>query len=88
MPLLYLLGKYKSLRKRQWLWCGITSLPQPLLPKKKLRIAAKANNAILKLLCNEVPCYFLAQSISDVSTWFQWLDTINARYISDADCKD
>ena len=78
LPLSYLLGKYKSLRKGHWLWRGITSLPQPPLPKKKLRIAARANSAFLKLLCNEVPCCFLAQSISDVSTWFQWLDTINA----------
>ena len=88
LPLLYMLGKYKSLCKGQWLWRGITSLPQPLLPKKTLRIAARANSAFLKLLCNEVPCCFLAQSISEVSAWFQWLDTINAQYISEVDCKD
>ena len=63
-------------------------LLQPLLPKKTLRIAARANSAFLTLLCNEVPCCFLAQSISNVSAGFQWLDTINAQYISEVDCKD
>ena len=87
LPLLYVLGKYKSLRKGQRLWRGITSLPQPLLPKKTLHIAARSNGANLKLLCNKVPCCFLAQSISDVSAWFQWLDTINAQYVSEVDCK-
>ena len=88
LPLLYLLGKFKSLAKGKWLWRGITSLPQPLLPKKSLRIAARANTAFLRLLCQEVPCCFLAQSISEVSQWFHWLDTINARFISEVDCKD
>ena len=58
LTLLYLLGKYKSLRKRQWLWRGITSLPQPLLPKKTLRIAARANSAFLKRLCNCMTRFF------------------------------
>ena len=34
LPLMYVLGKYESLRKGQWLWRGITSLPRPLLPMK------------------------------------------------------
>ena len=88
LPLLYLLGKFKSLAKGKWLWRGITSLPQPLLPKKSLRIAARANTAFLRLLRQEVPCCFLAQSISEVSQWFHWLHTINARFISEVDCKD
>ena len=87
LPLLYLLGKFKSLAKGKWLWRGITSLPQPVLPKKSLRIAARANTAFLRLLCQEVPRCFLAQSISEVSQWFHWLDTINARFITEVDCK-
>ena len=31
MLLLYLLGKYESLLRHQWLWRRITSLPQPVL---------------------------------------------------------
>ena len=58
LPLLYLLGKFKSLAKGKWLWRGITSLPQPLLPKKSLRIAARANTAFLRLLCQEGPLLF------------------------------
>ena len=63
LPLLYLLGKLKSLAKQQWLWRGITSLPQPFLPKKSLRIASRANSTFLRLLYDEVLCSFLVNSI-------------------------
>ena len=77
--LLYLLGKFKSLAKQQWLWRGITSLPQPFLPKKSLRIASRANSMFLRLRCDEVPCSFLVNSLPEVSNWFSWLDNIGAR---------
>ena len=43
LAVLYLIGKGKSLKKGHWPWRGITTLPQPPLPKRMLRIAARAN---------------------------------------------
>ena len=50
LAMLYLIGKGESLQKGQWLWRGITALPQPLLLKHQLRIAARANTTFLRLL--------------------------------------
>ena len=70
LAVLYLIGKGKSLKKGQWLWRGITALPQPLLSKRKLRIAARANTTFLRLLSHELPTSFVARGINSVSKWF------------------
>ena len=58
LAILYLIGKGKSIQKGQWLWRGITALPQPLAPRPRLRIAARANTTFLRLLIAEIPCAF------------------------------
>ena len=76
LAILYLIGKGKSLRKGRWLWCGIIALPQPLLPKPELRIAARANTTFLRVLLREIHCVFITQEVNDVSRWFHSLSTI------------
>ena len=84
----YLIGKGKSLQKGMWLWRGITPPPPPLLPKRDLRIAARANTTFLRVLCKEMPCAFVARGVNEVSRWFHWLSTIQCTYIGEVDCKD
>ena len=59
-----LVGKAKSLLKAQWLWRPIAALPQPLLPKRDLKVAARATTALLRLLAEEIPGNFLGISWS------------------------
>ena len=88
LAILYLIGKAKSLTKGTWLWRGITALPHPFLPKRNLKVAARAKTTFLRCLSDELPCPFLAHSINDVSSWFHDLDSLGCRYISEVDCKD
>ena len=81
--MLHLIRKGKRLKKHQWLWRGITALPQPLVPKKQLRVAARANTTFLRLLAQEIPCSFIAQNVNLVSRWYHWLPSINLEYVSD-----
>ena len=88
LAMLYLIGKGESLKKRQWLWRGIIALPQPLVPKQQLQVAARANTTFLRLLAAEVPCAFIAQAVNSVSQWYHWLSPIGVQYVSEVDCKD
>ena len=82
------MGKGKSLKKGHWLWRGITALPQPLLPKRTLRIAARANTPFLQLLFRELPTSFVVHDINSISKCFHWLDSIGCTYLSVVHCKD
>ena len=66
---LYLTGKAKSLLKAQRLWRPITALPQPLLPKRDLKVAPSATTALLRLLAEEIPGNFMVHSINRVADW-------------------
>ena len=55
LAMLHVNGKAKSLSKGQWLWCPIAALPQPLLSKSDLRIAACVATTWFRLLSSEVP---------------------------------
>ena len=50
MAALYLIGKAKSLLKGTWLWRPIAALPQPILPKRDLKVAARATTTMLRLI--------------------------------------
>ena len=77
LAILYLIGKGKSIQKGEWLWRGITALPQPLVLKRRLCIAARANTVFLRLLSDEIPCAFLATEVNSVSQWFHALSSLN-----------
>ena len=85
---LYLIGKAKSLLKAQWLWRPIAALPQPLLHKRDLKVAARATTALLQLLAEEIPGNFMVHSVNRVADWFYWLDGIQCTYLVELDCKD
>ena len=88
LALLYLIGRAKSLYKPDWLWRPIAALPQPLLPKKELKIAARATTCMLRLLSKEVPGNIMVHSVNSVAAWFQWLPSIGCSYLVELDCKD
>ena len=56
--------------KAQWLWRPIAALPQPLLPKQVLKIAAPATTALLRLLAEEIGGTFMFHSVNRVADWF------------------
>ena len=51
-------------------------------------VSSRANSTFLQLLCDEIPCSFLVNSIPEVSNWFSWLDRRGAQFISEVYCKD
>ena len=85
---MYLLGKAKSLSKPDWLWRGICAIPCPLINKRSLRIAAGALTTFLRLVTGEIAGNFLVHRVSEVSSWFRYLDGIGAKYITKINCKD
>ena len=85
---LYLTGKAKSLLKAQWLWRPMAAVPQPLLPKRAPKVAARATTALLRLLAEEIPGNFMVHSVNRVADWFYWLDNIQCTYLVELDCKD
>ena len=85
---MYLLGKAKGLSKPDWLWRGICAIPRPLINKRSLRIVAPAVTTFLRLVTSEIAGNFLVHRVSEVSSWFCYLDNIGAKYITEIDCKD
>ena len=85
---MYLIVKGKSLKKGQRLWRGFTALPGPLLPKRWLHNAARANTTFLRLLSRDLSMSFVAHDITAVSKWYDWLDSVGCTFLSEVDCKD
>ena len=85
---LYLIGKAKSLKKKQWLWRGINAIPVPFLTKRQLRVGARSMTRFLRYLGDGIPCNILLHSVRDVSRGYASLDEIGVTHISEIDCKD
>ena len=59
-----------------------------LIPRWKLRIAARAFTCFLKTLSQEISGSFLHLSIQGVAQWMTDLNSWNCTVIGEADCKD
>ena len=88
MCLLYLIAKMKSISKGEWLWRPIASLPQPVVAKPHLTLCARAMTRFLRYLCDEIPASFLVHSVNSVALWLQFLDSIQAKSMTEVDCKE
>ena len=73
LPLLYLLGKAKSLTKQYTLWHRIAAIVEPQVQRFYLRTAARAFTLLLRLLVSEIPGAFLVLKISDLQPWIHGL---------------
>ena len=88
LALLYLIGKGKSLHKPVITWRPICANCAPVVPRWRLRIAARAFTCFLRLLSKEVTGCFLHLSIQDVAGWLDDLNSWGCTVIGEADCKD
>ena len=86
LPLLYLIGKAKSLVKCSILWRPIAAVVEPQVQRFFLRMAARAFTLLLKTLISEIPGCFLVLRISDMNDWFHGLSDWNCQFIAEADC--
>ena len=88
MCILYVIAKAKSLRKGTMLWRPIAAYPEPLLPKKRLRLAARAMTRFLKYIIDEIPNSFQCLRVNDVAQWLRFIDTLGLTTVTELDCKE
>ena len=86
VPLLYLLGKAKSLLKGTILWRPIAAIVQPQIQRFYLRNAARAFTLFLRLLVEEITASFLVLRICDLQPWVHGLSDWGCTQIAECDC--
>ena len=86
VPLLYLLGKAKSLLKGTILWRPIAAIVQPQIQRFYLRNAARAFTLFLRLLVEEITASFLVLRICDLQPWVHGLSDWGCTLIAECDC--
>ena len=86
LPLLYLIGKAKSLVKCSILWRPIATVVESQIQRFYLRMAACTFTLLLKTLISEIPGCFLVFRISDMNDWFHGLSEWDCQFIAEADC--
>ena len=69
-------------------WRPICASCAPVVPRWRLRIAARAFTCFLRFLSKEVTGCFLHLSIQDVAGWLDDLNSWGCTVIGEADCKD
>ena len=88
MALLYLIGKGKSLCLPAITWRPICAVSRPVIPRHRLRLAARAFSCFLRVLTSEITGCFHHHHVHSVAAWYEWLGTWSCDYIGEADCKD
>ena len=86
LPLLYLLGKAKSLLKGRILWRPIAAIVEPQVQRFYLRTAARAFTLLLRLLTEEITASFLVLKITDLQPWVHGLSDWDCEVIDECDC--
>ena len=86
LPLLYLLGKAKSLIKQCILWRPITAVVEPPIQRFFLRTAARAFTLLLNLLVQEITAPFLVLRIHDLQPWIHGLLEWGCTAVGECDC--
>ena len=88
VALLYLIGKGKSLRLPAITWRPICAVSRPIVPRSRLRLAARAFSCFLRVLSNEIIGCFHHHNVHSIASWNTWLDTWSCTHVTEADCKD
>ena len=86
LPLLYLIGKAKSLVKCSILWSPIATAVEPQIQRFYLRMAARAFTLLLRTLISEIPGFFVVLRISDMNDWFHGRAEWECQVIAEAYC--
>ena len=85
LPLLYLIGKAKSLLKCTILWRPIAAIVEPQVQRFHLRTAARAFTLLLRLLVEEIKASFLVLNISSLQPWVHGLPDWSCTVIGECD---
>ena len=86
LPLLYLLGKAKSLIKQCILWRPIAAVVEPQIQRFFLHTAARAFTLLLKLLVQEITASFLVLRINDLQPRIHGLPEWGSSVVGECDC--
>ena len=82
-----MLAKAKSLRTEKWVFRGISASPAPVLPRPKLRLAARAFTCMVRLLQAEIVHNFQCADIKQASSWLEFVAAQGAKSLTELDCK-
>ena len=88
VALLYLIGKGKSLHLPAITWRPICAVSRPIVPRFRLRLAARAFSCFLRVLSSEITGCFHHHNVHSIVSWYTWLDTWSCTHVTEADCKD
>ena len=86
LPLLYLLGKAKSLIEQCILWRPIAAVVEPQIQRFFLRTAVRAFPLLLNLLVQEITACFLVLHITDLQPWIHGLPEWGCTIVGDCNC--
>ena len=86
LPLLYLIGKAKSLLKCGILWRPIAAVVEPQVQRFYLRTAARAFTLLLRILIEEIKASFLVLNIPGLQPWIHSLPDWGCEVIGECDC--
>ena len=88
LPLLYLLGKAKSLLKCHILLRPIAAVVEPQLQRFYLRTAARAYTLLLRILTEEIKASFLVLNIIGLQPWTHGLLEWDCEVIGECETLD
>ena len=86
LPLLYLLGKAKSLLKCCILWRPIAAVVEPQLQRFYLRTAARAFSLLPEILTEETKASFLVLNVPGLQPWIHSLPDSGCEVVGECDC--
>ena len=70
LPLLYLIGKGKSLHLPAITWGPICAVARPIVPWYRLRLAVRAFSYFLRFLTHEITSCFHHHNPKSVADWY------------------
>ena len=86
LPLLYLLGKAKSLLKGYILWRPIAAIVEPQVQCFRLRTAARAFTHLRRLVVEEIKASFLVLNITRLQPWIHGSSDWDCEVLGECDC--
>ena len=88
MCVLYVIAKATSLLKGTWLWRPIAAYPEPVIRKRRLRLAARALTHFLQYIIEEIPNSFQFLRINDFAAWVWITESLGLTALAEFDCKE
>ena len=83
-----LIGKGKSLHLPAITWRPIYAVSRTIVPRFRLRLAARAFSCFLRVLSSEITGCFHHHNVHTIASWYTWLDTWSWTHVTETHCKD